>query len=211
MRAGLVTWLVLVHATAVFLFSHGFLLSRLALSDVVQPHHESSPPPHPTHQRAVILIVDSLRFDFLSPHPPEPLNPYHHHVLTLPAELTKLHPEHSFLFNAYADPPTTTLQRIKALTTGSLPTFVDMGSNFGGSAILEDSIVKQLVLANKSVRRVVPRQLIVPVVNACLPFNYVRSHLWATTHGSPSSHPPFIQTSRSPTTPSTSKTSTQSI
>ncbi|EKM76323.1 hypothetical protein AGABI1DRAFT_131414 [Agaricus bisporus var. burnettii JB137-S8] len=107
--------------------------------------------PKQTHKRAVLLIIDALRFDFVSPDPPEPINPYHHQILTLPSELTKAHPEHSFLFNAYADPPTTTLQRIKALTTGSLPTFVDMGSNFGGSEILEDSIVKQLQLADKSV------------------------------------------------------------
>ncbi|KAG5634046.1 hypothetical protein H0H81_003636 [Sphagnurus paluster] len=64
-------------------------------------------------------------------------------------ELTSARPEHSFLFNAYADPPTTTLQRIKGLTTGSLPTFVDIGNNFGGSSIAEDSILKQLRLAGK--------------------------------------------------------------
>ncbi|KAG6820864.1 hypothetical protein H0H93_010691 [Arthromyces matolae] len=47
------------------------------------------------------------------------------------------------------DPPTATLQRIKGLTTGSLPTFVDIGNNFGASSIAEDSILKQLRLAGK--------------------------------------------------------------
>lgn len=152
MRAGLVIYLVAVHVAAILLFSRGFLLSRLALSDLSRHTSDGDERPIQTHKRAVVLIVDALRFDFVSPNPPEPHNPYHHNVLTLPAELTKTRPEHSFLFNAYADPPTTTLQRIKALTTGSLPTFVDMGSNFGGSAILEDSIVKQLQLINKTVR-----------------------------------------------------------
>lgn len=152
MRARLVTWLILIHAAAIFLFSRGFLLNRLALADLSKPNSNGQEHPQQTHKRAVVLIIDSLRFDFVSPNPPEPHNPYHHNVLTLPAELTKSRPEHSFLFNAYADPPTTTLQRIKALTTGSLPTFVDMGSNFGGSEILEDSIVKQLQLADKTVR-----------------------------------------------------------
>lgn len=153
MHARLVTWLILLHAAAIFLFSRGFLLTRLALPDFSKPDTAYDAPgsPKQTHKRAVLLIIDALRFDFVSPDPPEPINPYHHQVLTLPSELTKAHPEHSFLFNAYADPPTTTLQRIKALTTGSLPTFVDMGSNFGGSEILEDSIVKQLQLADKSV------------------------------------------------------------
>ncbi|PIO71311.1 hypothetical protein TELCIR_06795 [Teladorsagia circumcincta] len=40
-----------------------------------------------------------------------------------------------------ADPPTTSLQRIKALTTGTLPTFIDAGDNFAPSPnINEDSI-----------------------------------------------------------------------
>ena len=153
MHARLVTWLVLLHLAAVLLFSRGFLLTRLALSDLSQPDsaYNGQRSPKQTHKRAVVLIIDALRFDFVSPDPPAPLNAYHHGVLTLPAELTKARPEHSFLFNAYADPPTTTLQRIKALTTGSLPTFVDLGSNFGGSEILEDSIVKPLQLANRSV------------------------------------------------------------
>jgi phosphatidylinositol glycan class O len=43
------------------------------------------------------------------------------------------------------------LQRIKGLTTGSLPTFVDIGNNFGGSSIADDSIIKQLRLSGKKV------------------------------------------------------------
>ena len=34
-----------------------------------------------------------------------------------------------------ADPPTTTMQRLKGLTTGSLPTFIDMASNFGSHEV----------------------------------------------------------------------------
>jgi phosphatidylinositol glycan class O len=70
-----------------------------------------------------------LRFDFVTPNPPSPASPFYHHILTLPQELTKKRPKHSFIFNSYADPPTTTLRCIKAITTGSLPTFVDLGNN----------------------------------------------------------------------------------
>ncbi|KAH9964322.1 alkaline-phosphatase-like protein, partial [Lactifluus volemus] len=104
-----------------------------------------------SHKRAILLIIDALRFDFLSPHPSEPHSTYHHNVLTLPRELTAKQPHNSFLFNAYADPPTTTLQCIKGLVTGSLPTFVDMGYNFGGASITEDSIILQLRQANKNI------------------------------------------------------------
>lgn len=50
-----------------------------------------------------------------------------------------------------ADPPTTTLQRLKGLTTGTLPTFIDAGSNFAGTAIDEDNIIAQLKDAGKRI------------------------------------------------------------
>ncbi|CAH8842487.1 unnamed protein product [Trichobilharzia szidati] len=50
-----------------------------------------------------------------------------------------------------ADPPTTTLQRLKALMTGSMPTFIDAGSNFGGSKVIEDNLLKQWKLAGKQI------------------------------------------------------------
>lgn len=152
----IVLYLSLLHVVGIYLFTRGFLLSRLSLSNVSECSSTStSASPSctlpPTHKRAVLLVIDSLRFDFLSPHPPEPHSPYHHNVLTLPRELTAKHPRNSFLFNAYADPPTATLQRIKGLVTGSLPTFVDIGHNFGGASITEDSIIQQLQRANKTV------------------------------------------------------------
>ena len=36
------------------------------------------------------------------------------------------------------------------LITGSLPTFVDIGYNFGGASIEEDSVIQQLHQANKT-------------------------------------------------------------
>jgi phosphatidylinositol glycan class O len=50
----------------------------------------------------------------------------------------------------HADPPTTTLQRLKGITTGSLPTFIDMGSNFASPEINEDNFIDQIVANNLS-------------------------------------------------------------
>ncbi|KAL0948244.1 hypothetical protein HGRIS_010842 [Hohenbuehelia grisea] len=144
----LLFWLFLVHLAGIYLFTGGFLLSRLSLTNISTCGERPCSLP-PTHKRAVFLIIDALRFDFVSSDTPQPASPFHHNVLTLPHQLTKSQPRRSFLFNAYADPPTTTLQRIKGLTTGSLPTFVDLGNNFGASSIAEDSILKQLKLAGK--------------------------------------------------------------
>jgi phosphatidylinositol glycan class O len=60
-------------------------------------------------------------------------------------------PNNAFLLPFIADPPTTTLQRLKGLTTGTLPTFIDAGSNFAGTAIEEDNLLAQLRNASKRI------------------------------------------------------------
>ena len=149
-RLTLLIWVFLVHLAGIYLFIRGFLLTRLSLSDTSDCSTQNCDV-SPTHRRAVFLIIDALRFDFVAPNPPSPVSPFYHNILTLPQELTKKSPRHSCIFNSYADPPTTTLPRIKGITTGSLPTFIDVGSNFGGSSIVEDSILKQLKSAGKKV------------------------------------------------------------
>ena len=146
----LLFWLFFVHLAGIYLYTRGFLLTRLSLPDTTTCD-DGTCIVAPSHKRAVVLLIDALRFDFLSPHPPEPPSPYHHNVLALPQELTATRPEHSLLFEMFSDPPTTTLQRLKGITTGSLPTFIDMGSNFGGSSIEEDSFIGQLKRNGKKV------------------------------------------------------------
>jgi len=150
LRLGLLFWVFLVHLAGIYLFTGGFLLTRLSLPNFSTCSEENCGV-LPTHKRAVVLIIDALRFDFIAPNTPHPPSPFYHNVLTLPQKLTELRHRHSLIFNSYADPPTATMQRIKGITTGSLPTFVDIGNNFGGSSIAEDSIVKQLKLAGKKV------------------------------------------------------------
>ncbi|XP_078435791.1 alkaline-phosphatase-like family protein isoform X2 [Wolffia australiana] len=55
------------------------------------------------------------------------------------------------IFKAIADPPTTSLQRLKGLTTGGLPTFIDVGNSFGAPAIVEDNLLYQLAKNGKRV------------------------------------------------------------
>lgn len=63
-------------------------------------------------------------------------------------ELRRRHPDQTRILKFIADPPTTTLQRLKGITTGSLPTFIDMGSNFATPEINEDNLLDQIVLNN---------------------------------------------------------------
>ncbi|EME85279.1 uncharacterized protein MYCFIDRAFT_60179 [Pseudocercospora fijiensis CIRAD86] len=158
------------HALAIYLFCRGFLLSRLVLQDrsecAVPPislAHRADLTPgsqergcwHPkSFEKAVVIVVDALRYDFTVPFQPKPGHdqPHHfHNAFPILYETSVNEPQNAFLRPFIADPPTTTLQRLKGLTTGTLPTFIDAGSNFAGTAIDEDNIVEQLYKAGKKV------------------------------------------------------------
>lgn len=102
----------------------------------------------------MVIIVDALRYDFTVPFHPTPGNdhPQHFHdALPVLYETSVNEPQNAFLRPFIADPPTTTLQRLKGLTTGTLPVLIDAGSNFAGTAIDEDNIVEMLYKAGKKV------------------------------------------------------------
>ena len=148
-------WLSGVFAACIFLFTNGFLLRRETLpqkskckgAGPTSCHGEDTPP---VYDKAVILIIDALKFEFAA-HDPGRNASRQHYLNTLPV-LKRLQDEgRGKLFEFMADPPTTTMQRLKGLTTGSLPTFIDASSNFGSSAIDEDNIVDQLVANGKRV------------------------------------------------------------
>ncbi|KAF1917825.1 hypothetical protein BDU57DRAFT_471853 [Ampelomyces quisqualis] len=176
------TFILILHIAGIYLFTSGFLLTRLVLDD----KSECATPPidaarayvsgdvhkgcwHPkTFDKAIVIIVDALRYDFTVPFgaqfdptdlgalapssPPPPIAPRHfHNAFPILYETAQKQPNNAFLLPFIADPPTTTLQRLKGLTTGTLPTFIDAGSNFAGTAIQEDNLVAQLRNASKRI------------------------------------------------------------
>ncbi|KAI0128528.1 GPI ethanolamine phosphate transferase [Xylariales sp. AK1849] len=155
---GFWAWLLCVHVIGIFLFTSGFLLTRLVLDE----HSECSQPPiqplreweghgtveggcwHPkSFDKAVVVLIDALRYDFTVPIEDSKAEVFHNAFPYL-YETSLKSPNNAVLLPFIADPPTATLQRLKGLTTGTLPTFIDLGSNFGGTAIEEDNILKQL-------------------------------------------------------------------
>ncbi|KFO35356.1 GPI ethanolamine phosphate transferase 3 [Fukomys damarensis] len=164
-------WVCLLFYAGIALFTSGFLLTRLELTN----YSICQEPPGPgflpwgsqgkpgacwmtsRFSRVVLVLIDALRFDFAQPQqshtsgdPPVSL-PFMGKLGSL-QRLLEIQPHHARLYRSQVDPPTTTMQRLKALTTGSLPTFIDAGSNFASHAILEDNLIKQL---NSAGRRVV--------------------------------------------------------
>lgn len=132
-------------------FTLGFLLSRQVLPNISEctGTQEDSCIQPAKFDKAVVLVIDALRFDFAIP--VEGSDEYYHNNFPILHELTQSEPDNAILLKFMSDPPTTTLQRLKGLTTGSLPTFIDAGSNFNGDAIDEDNWILQLHRNNKSV------------------------------------------------------------
>ena len=71
-------------------------------------------------KKAIIIVIDALRHDFmlynesLTDHDAE----HYQNKLKIIHEILKTKPDHGKVFTFVADPPTTTMQRIKGLTTG---------------------------------------------------------------------------------------------
>ncbi|KAL8670573.1 MAG: hypothetical protein Q9168_004901, partial [Polycauliona sp. 1 TL-2023] len=154
-------WIFALHALGIYFFTKGFLLTRLVLdhkSECASPPIEL-PTPSPrsysagcwypkSFDKAVIIIIDALRYDFTIP--TNDTTHHFHNALEVLHEIAVQQPAAAFLLPFIADPPTATLQRLKGLTTGTLPAFIDAGSNFAGTAIEEDNLVAQLRDAGKT-------------------------------------------------------------
>ena len=126
-----------------YLFKDGYLLSRIELPNISNTDFKREP----KFNRLVIVLIDALRYDFISP--TESSNSFENKVTIIKEKLSN-EPEHSLLFRGMSDPPTTTLQRLIALMTGSLPTLVDAGSNFASAALTEDNLLLKVQAVNPS-------------------------------------------------------------
>uniref|UniRef100_A0A1I8AAN5 GPI ethanolamine phosphate transferase 3 n=1 Tax=Steinernema glaseri TaxID=37863 RepID=A0A1I8AAN5_9BILA len=138
---------------SLLVFQAGFLLKRHELpyfsscGDVVA---SSSCWIEPSFKRAVWIVVDALRYDFVDPEAKGGSSFYQHQMPNV-ERLIRSEPEKALLARFIADPPTTTLQRLKGLTAGSLPTFIDAGANFAATSIGEDNVIDQLRSTGRNV------------------------------------------------------------
>ncbi|KAG7665383.1 GPI13 [[Candida] subhashii] len=150
-------FLSIIQFIGVGFFTQGFLLRRNVLPDINScstgsgsGNNNNDTCMRPAkYNKTVLLVIDALRFDFVIPVTPESSNEYYHNNFPILYELAQQ--DNGILLKFMADPPTTTLQRLKGLTTGSLPTFIDASSNFNGDAIEEDNWLLQLHRLNKTI------------------------------------------------------------
>ena len=91
---------------------------------------------NPKLKRAVLIVIDALRADFI-------INDNLHSSMPFLHSLHEKNEACSYLSRAHT--PTVTLPRIKAAVTGSVPGFSDVIFNLGSSELAEDNILHQLV------------------------------------------------------------------
>lgn len=141
-------------------FSHGFLLTRQVIdinstchgftsdesidADVTrnteQVDSQNGCWMKPSFEKAVILIIDALRYDFAHFNVSlrkDDATPYLNKMPVF-RDLMDAKPKEAMLVPFIADAPTTTMQRLKGLTTGSLPTFIDASQNFARYVLLRN-------------------------------------------------------------------------
>ena len=115
-------WLCFVFASCLLIFTGGFLLRRQVLESrapcLASGSCNGKAAPR-VFDKAVVIVIDALKYDFV----------LHDASLAAPAAFQNRLPVIDELarsgrgrvFEFRADPPTTTMQRLKGLTTGSLP------------------------------------------------------------------------------------------
>ena len=146
------------HVVGLLLFYKGFLLKRVVIPEFSECwNNETGSSETENHQhfgiscntyprqfkRVVWLLIDAWRYDFaIYDETLDPV-PVYRNKMPFVRELLRDGPQNAKLFKFVADPPTTTMQRLKALTTGSLPTFIDISSNFNSYETEEDSLPHQ--------------------------------------------------------------------
>lgn len=92
--------------------------------------------------KVVLMVIDGIRYDFFTE------SKYNVHM---PFSSDLIKQNRSCLFRTRVNSPTVTMPRIKALTTGTLPNFIDLVLNLDSSAVQQDNIIYQARSANKRV------------------------------------------------------------
>jgi phosphatidylinositol glycan class O len=148
-------FLFVLQSAGILFFLKGFLLTRNAIPEYSPPCHSAnnSPCHRQIFKKSIWLLLDGLRYDFIDYDPSWSSHdvPFHINQMTNMRYYLQDRPQNAKLFHFKADPPTTTMQRVKGLTTGSLPTYMDIMSNFNSYEIQEDNVILQLKKNNRRI------------------------------------------------------------
>ncbi|PLW17035.1 hypothetical protein PCANC_09292 [Puccinia coronata f. sp. avenae] len=134
--------LVGLQLLGVALFLHGFFPKHTPPTGYGRPPRPAEPPPF---HRLVFVVIDALRSDFM----------FDSNLSRMAFAQSLVRSGKALPYTAMAQAPTVTLPRLKALTTGSTPQFLDAVLNIhqagDQAAILErtDSWLRQLIFSSE--------------------------------------------------------------
>jgi phosphatidylinositol glycan class O len=114
--------LLLQFLSGIYLFTQGYLLTRIVLPNVGQKCVDYHPPSR--YNKTLMVLVDALRFDFINYDPALKNAPHFRNKVPIIHEMLMNKPNNSLLFKGLADAPTTTLQRLIAIMTGTVFIFL---------------------------------------------------------------------------------------
>ena len=114
--ASRVLWALLMLGAGLYLFARGFLLTRRELPAVSK---RGAKDPSPVYRGVVFLLVDALSFDFLDAKRGPEEGAWAGNMIHVRRVLEQS-PDKAKLFHFRADPPTTTLQRLKVRISVSI-------------------------------------------------------------------------------------------
>ncbi|CAM42209.2 putative ethanolamine phosphotransferase [Leishmania braziliensis MHOM/BR/75/M2904] len=152
---------IALYAGSVLLFTTSMLSTSIVMRTVAtEPCDEAQAP---SVDQVVLILIDALRPDFVlsSLRPfariggrctahedalgPQRLDEFDAgQTLQYVEESLRSSESAALAFFLVADPPTTTAQRLKAIATGTMPAFLEAGSNFNSEAVEMDSVVGQM-------------------------------------------------------------------
>ncbi|KAJ9452900.1 hypothetical protein DIPPA_55270 [Diplonema papillatum] len=136
MRMATAAWIVLsAQVAAIVVFFSGFILPRSVCKDVATGSSDAQEMKtwyNRQDAKILVFIIDALRYDM---------------VVGQDALFPSLKAK-GWLLKAEA--PTTTSQRLKAMTTGGIPAFIEVAKAFDSDEVLQDNLLKQLLSNGKS-------------------------------------------------------------
>ncbi|KAM9825153.1 GPI ethanolamine phosphate transferase 2-like [Syngnathus typhle] len=148
------SWILIFQVLGAVLFLRGFFpehvnsspfksnLTDLPAEPLPGGCLNSSYIPKPLFKKVIIMLIDAMRADFVFGASGQLNMPYTTHLMERGSTLS---------FVAKARTPTVTAPRLKALTTGNIPVYIDVLMNLNSPAVLDDNLIWQANTAGKKI------------------------------------------------------------
>ena len=90
----------------------------------------------PQSQKVIFILLDGVRYDLVDDSTNNKANLQFNLKMNVFQDFLKKNSSNAMLFNSYADAPTATMQRVKALMIGDLPQFIEISNNFNTEQVI---------------------------------------------------------------------------